>query len=345
MSKIIYGVAGQGFGHSTRSKEILRHLKSQGHEILVFTYNQALFFLGDEFEIFEIPGLGLTYKDGRLSYRWTFWKNTKQLAKQSWQWKKIITRFDEFNPDLIITDFESTVAYLAKLKKRPLISIDNQHQLTNTKIVLPKKYFKDLLIVKAVVKSMVWGDNYYFITTFFETPIAKEKTFLFPPILRREILELKPEKQDYVLVYHTDNFDCLVEELKKINCRFVVFGSNMEKVEGNIEFKNYSTYNFLNYLASSKAIIGTAGLSLITESLYLKKPYLALPVKKQIEQIVNAHYLKRQGYGDFAFEFTKEKFDEFIKNIGEFENNLNRCNYTNNEAIFRKLDEVIEDEV
>lgn len=44
MAKIIYGVAGQGFGHSTRSKEVISHLKSRGHEVMVFTYGQALFF-------------------------------------------------------------------------------------------------------------------------------------------------------------------------------------------------------------------------------------------------------------------------------------------------------------
>lgn len=55
MAKIIYGVSGQGFGHSTRSKEILDYLISRGHQVEVWTYGQALFFLDKNFEVFEVP--------------------------------------------------------------------------------------------------------------------------------------------------------------------------------------------------------------------------------------------------------------------------------------------------
>ena len=77
MAKIIYGVSGQGFGHATRSKEVLTHLVEQGHEVLVFTYGQALFFLKDEFKVFEIPGLELSYRNNELTYLGTIIKNTK----------------------------------------------------------------------------------------------------------------------------------------------------------------------------------------------------------------------------------------------------------------------------
>ncbi|MFA5029846.1 MAG: MJ1255/VC2487 family glycosyltransferase [Patescibacteria group bacterium] len=343
MAKIIYGVAGQGFGHSTRSKEILRQLVSQGHQVLVFTYGQALFFLDEEFKVFEIPGLGLTYKDNKLVYWQTIFRNTKQLLKQSRNWKKILKCFRDFNPDLIFTDFEPLTAMLAKLQRLPLISIDNQHQMTNTRIEIGAKYRRDLLADRLIIKSMVWGAKSYLVATFFETPITKKNTFLFPPILRQEILDLKPQKQDYILVYQTSDFDSLIKELKKIKEKFVVFGFDVEKEDGNLEFKKYSHNEWFDYLANCKAIIGNAGLSLMTEALYLQKPYLAIPVKKQIEQVINAYYLEQQGYGRLAETFNKEQFENFISNYQKFENNLRAYGHKDNQAIFGKINELIKE--
>ena len=105
MAKIIYGVSGQGFGHSTRSREVLQYLVSRGHQVLVFTYGQALFFLDEEFDVFEVPGLELIYKNNKLIYWQTVYQNIYQVAKQSRYWNKVLERFRNFNPDIVITDF------------------------------------------------------------------------------------------------------------------------------------------------------------------------------------------------------------------------------------------------
>lgn len=355
MAKIIYGVSGQGFGHSTRSKEIINYLFSKGHEILIFTYGQALFFLGDfakglpasaggpanSRKVFEIPGLGLHYQDNRLRYRRTLYQNAKQIIRQSKNWKKILNQFRTFNPDLALTDFEPLTALLAKLQRVPLVSLDNQHQLTNTKIEVPKQYKKDLLADKLVIKSLVWGADYYLITSFFETPVTKKNTFLFPPVIRQEVLALQPKKEDYILVYQNSQSYQFINQLKSFKQRFVIFGLNIEKNEGNLIFKNYSSREWLDYLAGSRAIIGTAGLSLISEGLYLQKPYLALPVKRQVEQIINAQYLQKMGYGHYSFKLTENIFNNFLADLPQIENRLRNYQRQDNSAIFKKLDEII----
>lgn len=340
MAKIIYGVAGQGFGHSTRSKEVISHLKSRGHEVMVFTYGQALFFL-EEFSPVEIPGLTLSYHNNRLSYKKTIYRNALHIIKHTKDWNILRRRFNDFNPDIVITDFEPLTSLLAKMYHRPLISVDNQHQLTNTRIPIPEEHRKDFLADKAVVKFMVWGAKHYLATTFYETPIFKKNTYLVPPILRQEILDLQPVKGDYYLVYQNSDFEHLVKVLKNIDEKFVVFGMNVDKVEGNITFKNYSTHDWLKYLEGAKAVIGTAGLSLITECLYLKKPYLAEPVKKQIEQFLNAHYLKEKKFGSFTYDFTAEDFYAFRDNLPQYEAALAQYGQKDNSVLFQKLDEII----
>ena len=340
MAKIIYGVAGQGFGHSTRSKEIINHLIGQGHEVKVFTYGQALFFLS-EFEPLEIPGLILSYHKNRLSYKRTIYRNAVNFIKQSKNWRFVRKQFKEFNPDLAITDFEPLTSLLAKMYRRPLISVDNQHQLTNTVVDISPEDRKDFLADKAVIKSLVWGARHYIVTTFYKTPIIKKNTYLVPPILRQEILNLQPHKGDYYLVYQNSDFEHLTEELKKIDEKFVVFGMNVDKQEGNITYKNYSADDWLKYLEGAKAVIGTAGLSLITECLFLKKPYLAEPVKKQTEQLLNARYLKKNNYGTYTCDFTAQDFYRFQDDLPKYELALAGYDQKDNSEIFNKLDEII----
>ncbi len=341
MAKIVYGVSGQGFGHSTRSREILQYLVSKGHHVLVFTYGQALFFLDKDFDVYEVPGLGLTYKNNKLIYWQTIYQNIYQVAKQSRHWNKILEKFRSFDPDIVITDFEPLTAILAKLQRVPLISVDNQHQLTNTKIKIDHKYKKDLLADKLVIKSMIWGAKYYLVTTFFETPLRRKDTFLFHPVIRREIRALIPQEENYILVYQNSDFGELIKILQLIDYKFVIFGSNKKGIVGNIEFQDYSSHEWLKYLANCQAIIGTAGLSLISEALYLKKPYLSIPIKKQTEQMINAKYLQEMGYGMEMTKPNQKTINQFLDRLPEFKRNLSKYKNKDEMAIFRKLDQII----
>ena len=55
-------------------------------------------------------------------------------------------------------------------------------------------------------------------------------------------------------------------------------------------------------LASSKAVMATAGFTLMSEALWLKKPMLALPMAGQFEQQLNGHCLEQMGLGKNAPE-------------------------------------------
>ena len=179
------------------------------------------------------------------------------------------------------------------------------------------------------------------ITSFFETPVKRDDTFLVPPIVRQDILDLKPQKQNYILVYQNSNFDQVVQQLKRSNQKFMVFGMGSRKAEDNVEFKEYSQDEWLQYLANCKAIIGTAGLSLISEDLHLAKPYLTIPIKKQIEQVVNAIYLEKMGYGMWCNKFSQEALNSFIDNLSLYDTNLRRYIRQGNKETVELLDSLI----
>ncbi|MFA6228256.1 MAG: glycosyltransferase family protein [Patescibacteria group bacterium] len=339
--RIIYGLAGQGFGHSARSREILRHLAAAGHDIKVFTYGQGAFFLHHDFDVFEIPGLTLSYKNNRVRYFKTLLDNTKKVYGQTRQWNGIKKVFKDFAPELVITDFEPLTALLAKKFRLPLVSIDNQHQLTNTEIKISQKHLKDLMTDKAIIRLVIWSAKYYLITSFFKTKVKKKNTFLFAPIIRQEVSDLQPVKGDYFLVYEGADMGRLTELFKRLPYQFVIFGPQRQGEEGNIIFKHFDTHEWLMYLNRCRAVIGTAGLSLLGEAIYLKKPYLALPIKRQIEQLVNAQYLQRLGYGQFSYDLTGEEFEDFVARLPQYEDKLTFADACGNEELFKKLDEII----
>ena len=85
--------------------------------------------------------------------------------------------------------------------------------------------------------------------------------------------------------------------------------------EGNITFKKPSLDGFLQDLVNCKAIIANAGFSLVTEALHLGKPYLAIPVNHQFEQIFNAYWLDKMGYGAYWEDLNKERVESFLYNV------------------------------
>jgi uncharacterized protein (TIGR00661 family) len=74
--------------------------------------------------------------------------------------------------------------------------------------------------------------------------------------------------------------------------RFIIYGYDKTLEEGNIIYKPFSKDGFLCDLSSCRAVAATAGSTLLTESLYLKKPFLALPMRGQFEQELNGLLLE-----------------------------------------------------
>ena len=341
MANILYGVNGEGAGHSTRAKEVLSHLRQQGHTLHVVSFDRGLKNLGSEFEVTEIYGLRLEYVNNRVRYKKTVAKNLLAVPKAAKSSHELVRRCEEWQIDLVVTDFEPLSCHVGHKLRLPVIAIDNQHTITNCEVEIPKKYRKDAAAAKLVTKLMTPRADAYLMILFFNAPIKKKKSFLFPPILRREILEAKPTTGEHVLVYVTAPSPELVEILKRVRAKFVAYGFGREGQDGNVAFKKPSLDGFMRDLLSCKAIIANAGFSLISEALHLGKPYLAVPVKSQFEQIFNAYYIDKMGYGAYWEKLDKEKVDSFLFNLDVYREALAKYPRQDNSALLAKLDSLI----
>jgi uncharacterized protein (TIGR00661 family) len=194
-----------------------------------------------------------------------------------------------------------------------------------------------------VTKLMTPRASAYLVISFFNAPIRQQNTFLFPPLLRQQILGAMPTEGDHVLVYVTSPAPALAKLLGSVRCHFVAYGFGREGSVGNIIFKKPSLDGFFSDLVSARAIIANSGFSLVTEALHLGKPYLAVPVSHQFEQIFNAYWLEMSGYGAYWEELNKERVESFLFNLPHYRVSLTNYPRQGNQALLRKLDGLIRD--
>jgi uncharacterized protein (TIGR00661 family) len=341
MANILYGVNGEGAGHSTRAREVLSHLVARGHNVHVASFDRGLQNLKTSFDVTEIFGFRFAYVNNRVRYKRTIAKNLITVPQAARSLSHLDALVDEWKTDLVITDFEPLTCHVGHKKGLPIISIDNQHCLTNAAVSYPKQYRRDAAAAKLVTRLMTPRANAYLVISFFTAPVRKRNTFLFPPLLREEILNAKPTESDHVLVYVTSPAPALAKLLSSVRSRFIAYGFGRDGQEGNILYKKPSLDGFFSDLVSSRAIVANSGFSLVTEALHLGKPYLAVPVSHQFEQIFNAYWLQKSNFGAYWEELNRERVEAFLYKLPHYCEALAQYPRQGNGALLAKLEALI----
>jgi uncharacterized protein (TIGR00661 family) len=328
-------------GHATRSKVIIAELAKK-HEVTVVASQRAHKFLAASFpQVHEIEGEKLIYGKGRVKRVRTVLSNLRALPRvlriNSRQVREILRTGW---PEVVITDFESFSGLLAQVRRTPLISIDNMQIISRCKVEVPRGYKRDYYLARLLILSRIFNAKHYLITTFFYPEVRANDTYLFPPILREEILQAPRSRGEHILVYQTaQTYEELLPVLRAINGEtFFIYGLKSQGEEGNLSFRAFDESRFINDLASARAVITNGGFSLIAEAIYLGKPILSIPIKKQFEQVLNALYVERLGYGNFSENINQESVRDFLFRCESFENCLASYRQDGNRLLLRKLD-------
>jgi uncharacterized protein (TIGR00661 family) len=352
--RILYGVVGEGMGHAMRSRVVLEHLFAKGHEVEVIASGRAAEFLrkktAEHSWVHRIHGLHIAYEDNRVDRSATFWSNA--LSGAAAVPRQIAAYFElvaDFKPELVISDFESWTYLFAQMHRLPVLSIDNMQVLNRCTIGedVIDGHRTEFELAKAFVKAKLPFCEHYLVTTFFELPIRKPDTSLFPPILRPEILAAEPSRGEHLLVYQTaEGHDTLASTLKRtcLPCRIYGMrrGIKEDQVDGNLRYRPFSEAGFIADLASSRGVIAGGGFTLMGEAVYLHKPMLAVPVEGQFEQVLNARYLEKLGYGRYAPDLDDpQTILDFVQALPECEERLSHYRQDGNQKLLRALDEHI----
>jgi uncharacterized protein (TIGR00661 family) len=345
MAKIVYGISGEGSGHSSRARVILPHLLAAGHEVKAVSYDRGYRNLKDDFDVFETEGLHIAGADNKVSVVQTFTDNLRRLGPGIQKFRELRRQlFVEFEPDCVLCDFEPMSAYLALHHDVPLASLDNQHRMRYMESPCPAALRKDALITETIIRAMVPRPAVSLVTTFFFGETKNERTFLFPPILRKEILAAKSERGDHILVYFTQGFESFLRILQSFpRERFIVYGQGERSGgDGSVEYKPPGRETFLEDLRTARGVIASAGFTLMTEALHLAKPYLALPMKGQFEQELNALLLENLLYGLNGRSTSEELVGHFLYRLPELTDALSRYPKQDNSALLNRLDQLLD---
>jgi uncharacterized protein (TIGR00661 family) len=349
--RILYGVVGEGMGHAIRSRVVLDEL-ARRHELQVVVSGRAHDYLkaieNERLGVNRIWGLSIVYEDNQVRNFRTLLANVKgALVEGGWP-ENIRAFFDlaeRFRPDVVISDFESWSYLFAKAQGLPVISIDNQQIVSRCDIApeVVAGHEAEYQLTRAIVKAKLPGCFHYLVTTFFYPPVVKPRTTLVPPILRPRILQARPEDGDHLLVYQTStSYGDLLERLKEtgVECRIygVRRGIEKEEQDGRLRFMPFSDEGFVEDLRTARGVVSNGGFTLLGEAVYLRRPVLSVPVGKQFEQVVNARYLEREGYGMAADEVTGAVLGEFLARAPELRRNLAAYHQEGNERTFASLE-------
>ena len=345
MARIVYGVSGEGSGHSSRSRVILSHLIAAGHEVRAASYGRGCANLEDDFDVLEIQGLRIAASDNSVSLTRTVGGNLARLPELVAAVREVKRQlFERFRPHCVFTDFEPSTAYLARHFELPLVSLDNQHRMRYMRHPVPRGLRREALMTKAIIRAMVPPPDVSLIATFHFGTVQNRRTFLFPPILRREVLDLEPSDGDHVVAYFNKSYDRMLELFERFpRQRFIVYGQQETPDRPNVRFRPFGKA-FLVDLASAKAVIATAGFTLTTETLHLGKPFLALPMKGQFEQQLNALMLEDLGYGRNGGQATAGTLRDFFDRLSEYRERLSGYRAEDNRRVLAKVDELLDDD-
>ncbi|MEJ5357814.1 MAG: glycosyltransferase family protein [Desulfobacterales bacterium] len=299
--RILYGVQGTGNGHLSRSREIVRCLKSRGHDVRVIVSGRPAERLWDmeDFEPYRVlPGLTFATRRGRLEPLRTL-AGLKLL-----RFYADIRGEDVRGIDLVITDFEPITARIARRHRLPAIGIGHQYAFRHRIPVAgfdPAAWF----ILRCFAPArFTLGLHWH--------PFGQP---LLPPVLPRLPAGDPPFTADRLLVYLPFEEE---EDIRRLlhpftDRRFVIYHPlDRAHDEGHLRWRLPSRSGFLRALAESAGVITNAGFELASEALQLGKKILVKPLRGQMEQLSNARALSLLGLGSVMKRLDRHAVEEFL---------------------------------
>ena len=282
--KILYGIQGTGHGHISRARELLPELSTHGSiDILISGYNSKMEV--ESCNVMRKRGLSLMYDaNGSISFLET--ARNLQLVRFISDVNRM--KLDEY--ELIISDFEPITAWAAHRAGRACVGMSHQASFYSERTPRPSTIstFAEKVMEKFAPTSHAIGFHF-----------RPYDHFIEPPIVRSEILELNPSDEDHVTVY-LPSFDhqTLANLFQPLTqTRFEIFSPYCESAyeKGHLLVHPIDNERFLKSVESASGVISGGGFELCSETMYLGKNLLIVPIVNQYEQLCNAAALAELG--------------------------------------------------
>ena len=282
--KILYAVQATGNGHISRAKQLLPYLEKFG-KVDVFLSGSNATLSCPLPVVYKSDGLSLFYKEcGGLDY---FRMASSNSLLKAWKESRTLP-VEKY--DIIINDFEYITSRACLHKNKPSIQFGHQASFKSKLVPRPEKKSKigEWILQRYAPASFYAGLHF-----------EKYDDFIFPPVIKREILQSNPVDEGHITVYLPSyQKKCLKEVFTKLqSLHFHWFLPDISKVqkEKNITYYPIDNELFTKSLTSCHGIITGGGFETPAEALYLKKKLMCIPIKDHYEQHCNASALALLG--------------------------------------------------
>lgn len=318
MAHIYFSMAGEGRGHAVRVRTLVEHLRRE-HEVTLFASDEAYEFLerayGDPHvtdgmvRLVRIPGIRFHYTNDRLDLLRSIREGLSYgLVQLRPLVRALAQRMEVDAPSLVISDFEPAVPRAARRIGLPYTILDHQTVLRVCNFEgLPES-------LRWHAWNMSWAVWLYYpraanviASSFFQAPLKPgcEGVLQVGPMIRSEVADAETASTaatdggfmlSYLRKYTPPRVLDVLEGLKR---PIKVYGLGTQSPRGQLTFCAIDERRFVEDLAACNSVVCAAGNQLLGEALYLGKPVFAVPEEHHHEQLINAHFIRRMGVGDF----------------------------------------------
>lgn len=282
--KLLFGIQATGNGHLTRSTEMISELQKRADVDILISGTQCDLPLQIEPK-YRLHGVSFIFGEkGGINLKKTWQSNSlSQISKD-------LKSFDVLSYDAIVTDFEPLSAWKAKSAGIPLIGLSNQYASRYKGFPHKQGVYP---LGRGILRSYAPVDLPlgYFYNSFHQN--------IFTPPIPHELREAKTGNEDFTLVYlparHHKHLLKIFSLFEQHN--FIVFCKHTKTASSykNVDVFPLDNKLFRHFLLNCSSVITAGGFGVTTESIFLGKKLLVVPMKGQYEQKCNAEALKQLG--------------------------------------------------
>ena len=330
--KILFVIQGEGRGHLTQALSLRQKLADEGHEIVGVLVGKSPArrlpgFFSEKISVpvypFESPNFLPSAKNKQVNLVRSVAYNLFRLHKYFSSIRYINRMIKETGADVVVNFYEllTGLTYLFCRPKALMVCIAHQYLFLHPDFAFPKQNKLSLASLKFFTRITAIGAAKKLALSFRKMrEVPAEGIVVVPPLLRKEVLDMTPEKGDYLHGYMVnagfgENIKAWHREHPEVPLHF--FWDKQDeaevcKVDDTLSFHQIDDMKFLHYMAGCRAYATTAGFESVCEAMYLGKPLLMVPA--HIEQDCNAYDAARTGAGVVSDEFDLRRLLNFSEN-------------------------------
>jgi uncharacterized protein (TIGR00661 family) len=305
-TRFLFIVQTEGRGHMSQAIALKEQMEVAGNEVVAVLVGKGTKQIPEYFQN-EFQNKIITYKTAGFAYDnqnkglnlfRSFVKNLLAIPIYIRSIILIRRQLQRYEPQVVVNFYEplGALAHLFLTKSHLNIVVAHHFYLTHPDFEMVVGHHLEKFLLKVLNKIVYLRADKILALSFRPAKIKHSKVTVVNPLLRKQILQAKPTRQDYILAY---SVNCgYAEELKAWQAKhpdqLVHYFSDRPQneacveIQPNLFFHKLDQKLFMNYMVNCSGIACSAGFESVCEAMYLQKPIMLVPTAHHFEQLCNA---------------------------------------------------------